>query len=440
MSSQSGLLGLAVDVAAYTKQITEKLQKAGFQEPNYTTDSPRELWDSPELGLKDVKSKLVEAASSLLTLVNGPMVFHRNWFGGHYDLAALQVLLEFNVLENIPTRGTIDLATLAANVKIDKDKLGRILRLLGTQRYIDEPELDVFQHTMLSEILLRDELLKAQGGLQLNDMHQASVLASDYLRAKPFCTKSQDSPFKFKWGLPLYQWYDNHPSEATRFAKAMEGITRFDRPFTLLSQWIQDSENSHGKLIDVGGGSGHIALGLAKEFPTWSFVVQDLHDNMFSETSRHSPADLLSRVSFESHDFFSRQPLHADIDAWVLRQCLHNWSDEDGAKILRTFVPAMEANPKTALLVNESIIPNRGDIPLHEERAFRQIDMAMFITANAKQRTERDWRALFRSADPRLQVTRILKDKGTMGVIELHLDQHLYIGNGHAEEVERNGK
>ena len=167
MSSQSGLLGLAVDVAAYTKQITEKLQKAGFQEPNYTTDSPRELWDSPELGLKDVKSKLVEAASSLLTLVNGPMVFHRNWFGGHYDLAALQVLLEFNVLENIPTRGTIDLATLAANVKIDKDKLGRILRLLGTQRYIDEPELDVFQHTMLSEILLRDELLKAQGGLQL---------------------------------------------------------------------------------------------------------------------------------------------------------------------------------------------------------------------------------------------------------------------------------
>ena len=37
-----------------------------------------------------------------------------------------------------------------------------------------------------------------------------------------------------------------------------------DRPFTLLGQWIKDTRSDSGKMIDVGGGSGHIVLGLAK--------------------------------------------------------------------------------------------------------------------------------------------------------------------------------
>lgn len=133
-------------------------------------------------------------------------------------------------------------------------------------------------------------------------------------------------------------------------------------------------------------------------------MVQDLHDNMFAETLSEATKDLSSRVAFVHHDFFTTQSQYEGVDAWVLRQCLHNWSDEDGAKILKQFVPAMEKNPKTALLVNESIIPNHGDLPLNEEKSFRQIDIAMFITTNAKQRTERDWRALIASADPRLRV------------------------------------
>ena len=167
MSSQTDLLGLAVDITTYAKQIVDRLRESGHGQPSYAVDSPRELWENPKLGLKDVKSKLTDAANTLLTLVNGPMLFHRNMFGVHYDLAALQVMLEFNVLENIPVKGSIDLDTLSAKVGIDKNKLGRLLRLLGTQQYVEEPQFEVFQHTMLSEVLLRDELLKAQGSVQL---------------------------------------------------------------------------------------------------------------------------------------------------------------------------------------------------------------------------------------------------------------------------------
>lgn len=162
----SHLLDLADEISTCTRRITQQLQEKGFREPNYGVESPRELWVPPELDLKETKAKLVAAATSLQTLVMGPMAFHRNWFGSHYDLAAVQILLEFHVLENIPAKGTIDLDTLAKASGLDPDKLGRLLRLVGTQRYVDEPYLGVFQHTVLSETILRDELLRAQGGMQ----------------------------------------------------------------------------------------------------------------------------------------------------------------------------------------------------------------------------------------------------------------------------------
>ena len=121
-------------------------------------------------------------------------------------------------------------------------------------------------------------------------------------------------------------------------------------------------------------------------------------------TSEALSPDLLARVSFERHDFFTPQPQHDGIDAWVLRQCLHNWSDHDGLRIIRSFLPAMQANSNIPLLINETIVPKRGEISLYDERQMRQIDIAMFVTTNAKQRTEREWEALVKAADPRLRV------------------------------------
>ena len=77
---------------------------------------------------------------------------------------------------------------------------------------------------------------------RLDDMHKASVEASNYLRENPNCQESQVSPFKHKyahvrralmrklildrWGTSLYEFYDMHPQKAIRFAKAMQGVTR----------------------------------------------------------------------------------------------------------------------------------------------------------------------------------------------------------------------
>jgi O-methyltransferase domain len=136
-------------------------------------------------------------------------------------------------------------------------------------------------------------------------------------------------------------------------------------------------------------------------------VVQDISELMFTETRKKSDvADLLARVTFSRHDFFTAQPVQ-DVDAYLLRSCLHNWGDADCVRMLQAFVPAMEAN-RAALLINESVIPGTcggGALPLHVERKLRSVDVAMFVIANAKQRTERDFRDLLAAADSRFKVS-----------------------------------
>lgn len=189
---------------------------------------------------------------------------------------------------------------------------------------------------------------------------------------------------------------------------------------------MEESGAKIKKFVDVGAGSGHVALELAKVINSTllpscpqithdhslsqihsdiQFTNQDLSQMMFAETSQSTPPDVLSRVTFAKHDFFTPQPIDPTVDAYLLRSCLHNWGDEDCVRILRGFVPALEASPRTCLLINEMVIPRRGTVPLHVERKQRSSDVAMFVIANSRTRSEADFQLLLQKADPRLQVS-----------------------------------
>ena len=115
--------------------------------------------------------------------------------------------------------------------------------------------------------------------------------------------------------------------------------------------------------------------------------------------------DLAGRLTFQQHDFFSPQPVH-DANAFLLRQCLHNYNDRDCVKILRAVVPALEqCNPGTPLLVNDIILPESGTTTRSEEHHLRQVDFTMLVAFGAKQRTEREFNTLLKEADPRFEVS-----------------------------------
>ena len=199
-----------------------------------------------------------------------------------------------------------------------------------------------------------------------------------------------------------------------------------DRQFSELRDGYPWERFGNGKIVDVGGGSGHVSIYLAQQFPSLSFVVQDESPDMIAQgqplLAKSSDLTLRTRVSYMRHNFFHPQPVH-DASAFFIRQCVHNWPDQECITILRQFIPALEASPPgTPLIINDTVLPKLNTRTRYEERLLRQLDIAMLVVINAKQRTEKEFRKLVKEADSRFEVKKV-HSEGSMGLVEIYLQR-----------------
>ncbi|MCJ1377214.1 hypothetical protein MMC17_000306 [Xylographa soralifera] len=420
MASSSNLLRLAEEIHSKTYDIVQHLKAHQQAEPTFEISSPAIDQQIETQDYEATKNALNQAVSDLLMLVNGPKAFLRTFLVTHYELAAYQVAVEYKFFENVPLNGEISVSELAEIVGIDEDRVGRFLRLLATQRVFKEVREDVFAHTAASAALATDNEVNSAAGMQMDEMFKAASETANAIRRSPMGASSKDSPFRFKFNLHTFEFYAAHPDKAARFARAMAGVSQLDRQFSELRDGYPWASLGDGKVVDVGGGSGHVSIYLAKEFPRLSFIVQDQSQAMIAQGVPLLTPDIKDRVSYQQHNFFEPQPIQ-NASAFFIRQCIHNWPDQECVKILRAFVPALETcKPGTPLLINDTVLPQLGEKTLYEERLLRQLDIAMLVVINAKQRTEKEFRALVRKADPRLEIAKVHK-KGSMGLLEIHL-------------------
>lgn len=89
--------------------------------------------------------------------------------------------------------------------------------------------------------------------------------------------------------------------------------------------------------------------------PQAKFIVQDNNIAALDMGRRavEVDADLKARISFEEYNFFSPQPVQADI--YIFRHILHDWNDEDSVKILSSLLPALKAGAR--VLISEGLLP-----------------------------------------------------------------------------------
>jgi hypothetical protein len=142
-----------------------------------------------------------------------------------------------------------------------------------------------------------------------------------------------------------------------------------------------------------------------QEFPDLRFIVQDVSKQMLSQAQADVVASLGGRITFQPHSFFDTQPVH-DANAFLLRQCLHNYNDLDCIKIIRALVPALEkCDAGTPFLINDIILLESGSTTRHVDHHLRQIDLTMMVALGAKQRSAREFENLLKQADPRFEVS-----------------------------------
>jgi SAM-dependent methyltransferase len=410
-NTQIELLALAEQVKDLSSSIVEYLDSVGQTPPNLSLTSP----SIPEgdSSYDALRSHLNDAASDLLLLVNGPKIHVRRLLVQCHDLAAYQIAFDFGLFKAIPVGGHSDLDTISEKTGLEIDLAGRVLRFLATQRVFYEVERNIFANSRISAMLNQEDELASAGHYMVDEMFEAASATGE-------AVKEGVNPFVKRHGSDVWEYYRKNPERAARFAKGMAGITKVDLHMEELIAAFPWANLGNANVVDIGGGSGHVSVRLARAFPRLKITVQDKDARMLEESTTLDLTGVEQRVSFMQHDFFTPQPI-VGADAYFMRQVLHNWNDDECVKILQAVVPALErSRPGTPLLINEGIVPEPGTRTRFEEGMMRQIDMLLMVQWSTKQRSVAEFDALLKRADPRFQVGKV-HSFGNAGLVEAYL-------------------
>jgi hypothetical protein len=249
----------------------------------------------------------------------------------------------------------------------DPDTLHRLLRALASDGVFRETEPGVFEHTDLSRQLLEpgwSEFAHLFGGVFFEATTDLEAATSE-------------PPFPQRFGSGFWEWLAEHPAEREAFDAAMAGERH--RPAERLAalEWREGEV-----VVDVGGGNGALLAELIRRRPELRGVVLDLPETVRDE------AALGDRIEFVAGSFFESVPKG---DAYLLSGILHDWPDEDAARILRTIRAAAPEHAR--LLINESVIR-----PGNDADGAKWLDLLMLVLAGGRERTEDEWRTLLESS------------------------------------------
>ncbi|KAI1672142.1 Sterigmatocystin 8-O-methyltransferase [Pyrenophora tritici-repentis] len=225
---------------------------------------------------------------------------------------------------------------------MDENRTARFPKILATQRIFEEV-YGKFRHTATSEFL-RTSVCSAMAELSYDVMFKAASEMNRHIDESPYYT----------------------------------GLKDFDDSNRVLQNAFDWSELQNKKVVDIGGGDGHVSMDLARKYTNFEIVVQDAFTH---ELSAAEATEFGDRVSFQQYDYFTPQPTR-DAGAYLFRSCFHNHNDEECTKMLQAIVPVLvNRTDDPRLLINDCIVPQRaeGGITRSEEHQHRQLDMIMLV-------------------------------------------------------------
>lgn len=205
-------------------------------------------------------------------------------------------------------------------------------------------------------------------------------------------------------GMPIYQYFAQHPDDAAVFNEAMIAMTT-----QVAAAVVAVYDFSRFRtLVDVGGGHGTLAAAVLRATPTLKGIVFDVPQVAVGARTYLATAGLAERCTVVGGDFFASVPYGGD--AYILKSIIHAYDDERAARILTNCHQAMEENG--TLLLIERVLPAR----IAQSSAAQAVtlnDLNMLVTSGGRERTEAEFRALFAAAGFRL--TNIIVTQAPMG-------------------------
>ncbi|KAJ4298676.1 hypothetical protein N0V88_003707 [Collariella sp. IMI 366227] len=240
-------------------------------------------------------------------------------------------------------------------------------------------------------------------GFNGEDIFRASGHVVQALKAHPEATSLVRSGFQFAFDTvdkePMFATFGKDPERARRMGKAMVSLTGgegYETGWFVDGCDLQEVDEKEGVFVDVGGSHGFMCVELARKWRRMRFVVQDLPRTV--ETAPRPVCEdeqVAGRIELRAHDFFTEQVVQG-ADVYYFRWIMHNYSTPYAVRILRNLIPALK--PGARIIINDHCLREPGQENPWDEKVMRRMDVVMLALLNAQERTEQEFRDLFKEA------------------------------------------
>lgn len=204
-------------------------------------------------------------------------------------------------------------------------------------------------------------------------------------------------------GMELWDWYAKNPEEGESFNGAMGDLSAAVAVEVLR---VYDFAGFQ-KVVDVGGAHGILVGAILQATPEMRGILYDLPHVTATAGESLESRGIAQRCEVITGSFFDSVPPGADIH--VLKQIIHDWSDEECTTILRNCHKALE--PKGKLLLVEMVIP-----PDNSPSMAQPMDLNMLVLLTGRERTESEYRDLLAAGG--FEMERVIPTQSPFSVIE----------------------
>src|SRR3954470_4566302 len=296
----------------------------------------------------------------------------------HQALCAAATLGVADLLKS-GARTDVELATA---LRVNADALYRTLRFLSGHGVFRETSPRTFANSPLSEYLRADVPGSVRPILIFRGSRYYFSPFTEFLYSIQTGISARDKVL----GTGAFEYLRANPREEQIFDDAMTAISALSAP-TIAAAYDFGRWRT---LTDVGGGNGLLLSAILSAHPTLEGTLADVPSVLERARRRDFlSGELATRMRFETCDFFHAVP--SGSRAYVMKNILHDWNDEQAAEILRSCRRAVPDDGVLVLIeywLGEDNTPSLG----------KMVDLVMLTITGGKERTVEEHRALLASA------------------------------------------
>lgn len=217
----------------------------------------------------------------------------------------------------------------------------------------------------------------------------------------------EETPFELLHGKGIFEWISEKPEFNRLFSEGLASDAGL-----VMDVVVRNCGDVFGgveSLVDVGGGTGAMAMALKKAFPEMKCTVLDLPHVVQGKTE-------IDGVGFVGGDMFEWVP---PASVAMLKWVLHDWCDEHCIKVLKRCKEAItNKDDRGKVIIIDVVVGVATDNQVNAMETQLLSDLLMLIVANGQERNESEWRdIIFKAGFTDYKITPLI---GLRSVIEVY--------------------